>query len=351
MSRFFAACVFTALLAAGPVTGQDAEVADFGPNTAEEPLARKVSIAKAAGFLDSVAVEWTRKRKCGTCHTNFAYLWARPSLSAFQSPAMGEIRGFFEKRAEAWEKEKPKEQKRMIVWETQIIAIAVSLAVNDAQTTRKLHPMTRKAFEKTWALQKPDGSWNWPKCSWPPMEHDDYFGATYVAIGVGMAPEGYARSDEGRAGLDKIRGYLKAHPAPDLHHELMLLWASTKVDGLMSPEARDAAVRKLLAAQKEDGGWTLNSMGDYTRHDGTVNAQDAPSDGYATGLTVYVLRLAGIPAERAELARGVAWLKSHQRESGRWFTRSPSTDNHHFLTHTGTAYAVMALAECGEAKE
>lgn len=351
MIRSWTISVFAILCAAGPTTGQEQEYADPGPNSADEPVASKPSLARAAGFLDSVAVRWTRKRKCGTCHTNFAYLWARPSLSAFRSSAMAEVRGFFEKRAEAWENEKPQEQKRMIVWETQIIAIAVGLAMNDAQTTRKLHPMTRKAFEKTWALQKPDGSWNWPKCNWPPMEHDDYFGATYVAIGAGSAPEDYARTEEARTGLDKIRRYLKAHAPPDLHNELMLLWASTKVDDLMTPEARDAVVRRLLGAQKADGGWTLTSMGDYRRHDGTANAKDAPSDGYATGLAVYVLRLAGVPADRAEVARGVAWLRSHQRESGRWFTRSPSTDEYNFVTHAGTAYAVMALAACGAATD
>lgn len=351
MNRFFWVFLITAIVPAAPAGSQESAVPDFGPNTADEPVARKVSFRNAAGFLDSVAVEWTRKRKCGTCHTNFAYLWARPALGGGESPAMSEVRGFFEKRAEAWESEKPKEEKRMIVWETQIIAIAVSLAVNDSQTTRNLHPMTRKAFAKTWTLQKADGSWNWPKCNWPPMEHDDYFGATYVAIGVGSAPEEYARTDEAKAGLEKIRQYLKSHDAPDLHHQIMLLWASLKIDGLMTPEEREAVVRRILAAQREDGGWSLFTLGDYKRHDGSANGKDSPSDGYATGLAVYALRLAGLPAERAELARGVAWLKANQRESGRWFTRSPSTDKYHFVTHAGTAYAVMALAACGESKD
>jgi squalene-hopene/tetraprenyl-beta-curcumene cyclase len=61
---------------------------------------------------------------------------------------------------------------------------------------------------------------------------------------------------------------------------------------------------------------------------------------------IYVLRRSGMPATEEPLQRGVQWLKTHQRESGRWFTRSLYQDNEHFLTHAGTAMAVMALGEC-----
>jgi hypothetical protein len=39
----------------------------------------------------------------------------------------------------------------------------------------------------------------------------------------------------------------------------------------------------------------------------------------------------------------IAWLKANQRASGRWFTRSLKKDSRHFITHAGTAFAVMAL--------
>jgi squalene-hopene/tetraprenyl-beta-curcumene cyclase len=59
-----------------------------------------------------------------------------------------------------------------------------------------------------------------------------------------------------------------------------------------------------------------------------------------------VARLCGVPAADPRVAKGVAWLKSNQRESGRWFTRSLFEDNHHFISHAGTAYAVLALHLC-----
>ena len=75
--------------------------------------------------------------------------------------------------------------------------------------------------------------------------------------------------------------------------------------------------------------------------------QESPSDGYATGLLLYVLRQTGMPATDEPIRRGVAWLKSNQRESGRWFTRSLNNDKAHYVTNAGTAFAVLALEACG----
>src|SRR5438093_39347 len=56
------------------------EVVQPTPNKADEPLAKEFSLARAASFLDAGAVWWTHEKKCGTCHTNFPYLMARPLL-------------------------------------------------------------------------------------------------------------------------------------------------------------------------------------------------------------------------------------------------------------------------------
>ena len=126
----------------------------------------------------------------------------------------------------------------------------------------------------------------------------------------------------------------------------MLLWASQKIDGLMTKAQQAATIKELRAKQHEDGGWSLPSLGDWKRRDGSDNDKAAPSDGYATGLIVYVLRQAGVPTDDKAIQRGVAWLKSHQRESGRWFTFSLNNDRAHYMSNAGSAYAVLALKAC-----
>jgi squalene-hopene/tetraprenyl-beta-curcumene cyclase len=51
-----------------------------------------------------------------------------------------EVRRFFEDRVANWEKAKPH-------WDTEVVATAVTLAFQDAQTTGKLHPLSRKALD------------------------------------------------------------------------------------------------------------------------------------------------------------------------------------------------------------
>jgi squalene-hopene/tetraprenyl-beta-curcumene cyclase len=308
--------------------------------SSKEPIARVMSLKRSAEFLDAVAVQWTRQHKCGTCHTNYAYLMARPSLKEFASPAVAEVRAFFEGRAAHWDDPAPGAKPR---WDTEVVATAWVLAMSDAATTGTLQATTRKALDRMWTVQRPDGSWDWLKCDWPPYEHDDYYGAIVAALGAGYAPGDYARGPSAQAGLDRLRGYFRANPPPDLHHRAMLLWASTRLDGLVDEKQKEATIGSLRSLQQADGGWSLPSLGRWKRHDGTPNDPAAPSDGYGTGFVVFVLRQAGVPAADPAVARGVVWLEANQRESGRWFTRSLSTDKAHYISNAGTAFAVMAI--------
>ena len=327
---------------ATPLHPQLLHLTSAGPNRSDEALAASVSMRKARQFLDEAALAWTRGLRCGTCHTNYAYMIGRPSLGA-GTPASEQVRRFFENYAASFDTDQER-----VEWPTQVVATAVTLSLNDAATTGRLHAMTREALEWMWTLQRDDGSWNWIKTERPPLEADDYYGAVFAAVGVGHAPDGYAGSPAAKPGLEKLRAYLARNAAPNLHHETMLLWASTRLPDLMPGAGQAATISKLLAVQRADGGWSLPSLGNWIRRDGTPNdRQRAPSDGYGTGLVVYVLRQTGMSATHPAIARAVEWLKANQRESGRWFTRSLSQDTYHFISHAGTAYAVMALKACG----
>lgn len=337
--------LLTLLLFAGLASAADApKYPQPKPTKGDEPVAKAWSPAKAAEYLDGVGVNWTRDRQCVTCHTNMPYLFARPLLKGAPDDGWKEVRKFLEDDVKSWSNGgKPK-------GDAYVVVTAAALAVSDARTTGKLHPMTKDALDRMWTVQRKGGEWNWIKCDWPPLEHDDYYGAVVAAVAVGEAPGKYAETEKAQAGIKALQAYFAKTPAPDLHHSAWLLWASSKVNGLMTDEQRKTAVADLRKLQRKDGGWCLPSLGKYKRRDEakTPNDPAADSDGYATGLAVFALRQAGVSADDPAVAAGVKWLKANQRESGRWYTRSLNNDKAHYITHTGTAFAVLALEACGE---
>jgi len=309
-------------------------------NSPDEPLRAEFSLEAAVGFLDAAALSWQRDRKCFACHTDYAYFFARPPVS-WQIPAHEQLRARLEYLAEH-----PRDVKYRV---TELVMSAAMLAQNDALTTGSLHPTTRRALDRIWTVQREDGGFDWMKYNQPPSEIDDHYGATMAAIGVGAAPDNYADTPAARAGLDRLRGYFQRNPPAHLHHRAMLLLAAEHVDGIMAEPEQQQVVEDLLALQKPDGGWNAVTLGDWQRSDDQPRDLDA-SDGYGTGFAIYVLRTAGVSADDTHIQKGIAWLKTHQRASGRWFTRSMWKDSKHYLSHAGTAYAIAALAACGAGK-
>lgn len=339
MNRLLLTAVF---LAASALHADEKKPA---PTRADEAVAKRASADKAAAYLDYVAADWTATKKCVTCHTNAPFLMARRAVEK-SSPEEKAVRAFFEDRVANWDRGQKGDQPR---WDTEVVVAGVTLAVHDAATTGKLHPLTRKALDRMWTLQTKAGAWSWLKCNWPPLEHDDYFGAVFAAVGVSLAPDGYASTEAAQAGLTKLRGYFAETKAPSLHHKAWLLWASLKLDGLMTREQQAATIKELLDKQKADGGWNLPSLGDWQPNQkGRVNDAAGPGDGYGTGLVVYVLRQAGLEKDHPAMKKGAEWLRTSQRESGRWFTRSLNNDKAHYITHAGTAFALLALKACEE---
>jgi squalene-hopene/tetraprenyl-beta-curcumene cyclase len=311
--------------------------------SADEPLLEQLSLPKAAESLDRISLAWVQKHQCGSCHTGWPYLMSRAVIADEPSPALDEVRRFFEGRITNWDADEQVKKHA----HREIVGTSTALAMHDAQTTGKLQPTTRQALDRMWTLQRQDGAWNWPKCSWPPFEIDDYYGAVLAAVGVGHAPDRYAQSESAAAGLDKLHGYFKNTAPPSLHHKAWLLWAAAKLDGLMSADEQQATIRELLALQRPDGGWSLESLGKgWVGRDGEEANPDAPSDGYGSGLVVFVLRQAGVPADDPAIQRGKTWLMTHQRLSGRWFTRSMNGVPQHYISDAATPFAVLALDAC-----
>jgi squalene-hopene/tetraprenyl-beta-curcumene cyclase len=307
----------------------------------EDPLLERFSLPKAAGYLDRGA--HAHEDHCFACHATYAYLPAR-AVSGAPAAVYRETRQAVEQSAAklADAKLSPNDKPGRVA---EVVMTAAVLAQHDAAIAGKLHPATRTALDRIWDLQRADGGWDWIKSGNPPSEIDDHFGVTMAVIGVAAAPDGYAATPRARKGLEAARRWLRAHPPASMHQRGMLLLAAAHVGGLVGDQEIKQTIHDLVALQRPDGGWSMAALGDWKRADGAPLDRNA-SDGYGTGFAVYVLRRgAALPASDPRLQGAVAWLKTHQRASGCWFTRSPHK-NDELSTYVGTAYAILALDAC-----
>ena len=101
----------------------------------------------------------------------------------------------------------------------------------------------------------------------------------------------------------------------------------------------------MLSLQRADGGW--------------AQLPTLSSDAYATGQALNALVESGmLHPEGSDFRRGVAWLLSHQDETGAWVVQTrtfpiqpfftaefPPYDENQFISATATNWAMLALLE------
>jgi squalene-hopene/tetraprenyl-beta-curcumene cyclase len=342
----------------------------------------------AAAYLDYRAgwwMDWTGSARdhgtfCISCHTALPYALSRPALRpalAEQGPTAGEHRLIdnVTKRVRLWKDIGPYysdpgyDGTAAGSRGTESVLNALILASHDAQSGR-LSDDTLAAFDNMWALQQTTGesrgSWLWLQFDQEPWEAKDspYYGAALAAMAVGIAPENYGSRLEIQHNLQLLREYLsRESAAQSTINRVFLLWASTKLPGLLQPEQQKAIVNEVLGKQQADGGWRLASLtwrwngwslhglvNMWLREDGTP--MEGKSDGVATGLITLALQEVGVPRDNAQLKHGLSWLMSNQNAAeGFWPAssvnkrRHMSSDTGRFMSDAASAYAVLALTE------
>lgn len=347
-----------------------------GREPAPRPAADQWNEEAAARYLDDRMNSWltwpTAARDQGTscvsCHTVLPYALARPSLRTALSErevSMPEevMLERVTTRVRMWRDIEPyyPDQRHGLPKTsesrgTEAVLNALILATRDAEAGAMSDDL-RLAFSNLWALQMRrgplEGAWAWLNFGLEPWEgpQSSYSGAALAAIAIGTAPGDYATTPEIQEQLTLLRQYLgRGGDSESLFNRLMILWASSELEGVLEDSQRRTIVAAALADQEPDGGWSATALAPWQRIDGSVLGDG--SDGFATALAVLALQKSGDPAVAAAVERGRGWLIAHQNpETGGLPAQSinrdrdPSTEPAQFMTDAATALASLALAE------
>jgi squalene-hopene/tetraprenyl-beta-curcumene cyclase len=307
---------------------------------------------------------------CVSCHTGLTYLISRPALRQ----ALGEKSGptLYESvlvdsmratviRTDA--KDLFAGLKGPIVdqvYGAQVVMSALVLAIDDAPKA-KLSPEGEAAFARMWSIQLKDGAdkggFQWSDFDLDPWETKDAasYGAALAALATGMAPANYQARPAIKENVAALEAYLHEQmPSESLHNKMFLLWASSKLHGLLSEADRKAILDELWSKQEADGGFAVQSFGTWKKREAAVPA--VGSNAYLTALAAYATEQAGVPATQPGLAKALGWLRTHQdSQSGSW--AADSMNHKHsaygpipekFMTDAATGYATAALLGAGD---
>ena len=349
--------------------------------------------AAAAAYLDARMDLWfangtklktgDTQTACVSCHAGLAYAISRPVLRRVlhaDTPSAQEAKLIDDttRRVETYSTHQVlydfNERRQIESRGTEAVLNAVILTSADAaRGLREPSAPTKKALARMWETQRADGRWDWLEFGLEPWETTEavYHGATFAAFAAGTAlgqPDAAAT-----AGIDRLRAYLSSnYQAQHLYNRTWVLLASTRLKRVVTDAHRDALISDLVRAQREDGGWSLESMGPWkwsktappVKSPGDLDAALlSRSDGYATGLVVYTLKQAGVSRDHAAIRKGIRWLEANQRTipvpdvPGRaWHAHSLNYDREHggekgepwrrlFMSDTATAFAILALAD------
>jgi hypothetical protein len=311
------------------------------PEVTPSPTHACKAVERGLAFLEKDAAKWRKERNCSSCHHGTMTVWALCEAKSQGYPVAAETLADTVKWTKERLKDIDKPRDTRPGW-SMVSTAAVYLAVM-AQTVPKQEALSpdelRRIAGHLVRHQEADGSWAWslaPAKNRPPpvFESDEIVTRlAYLALGP-YVPADPAKKSNVRASREKASAWLgKTKPSDST--QAMAVRLLGKVRAGESAKACAPELADLLARQNKDGGWG--------------QLKDLPSDAYATGQALYVLNLAGVNNNRAEIQRGVAFLVASQKEDGSWPMKSrahpgekPMT-NPVPITYFGSAWATLGL--------
>jgi hypothetical protein len=331
-----------ALIAALLIAQSTARAADPVPN---ETL--RSAVQKSLAPLVRTSPTFIKKGGCNSCHNQMLPAAAQ----AFARGRGIEVGPPIEQLApELSEATAERYAEYSVAGGAGINALAFEFFANDL-LKRPADARIRSQIHYIKSQQQPNGHWRAsvtnhgqqglarPGAARPPLITDDFTPTAFMVRAMAVyGPSSEAADTRGR--IDKARDWLaKAQAVRTQEHAFRVLglkWAGA------DRRAIESAARSLQTLQHANGGFS--------------QLPTLPPDAYATGIALYALHEAGMPATHQVYQSGLKFLLSTQAPDGTWHVRSRSLEfqpyfesgypyeRDQWISAAGAAYATFALA-------
>ncbi|HVJ82240.1 MAG TPA: prenyltransferase/squalene oxidase repeat-containing protein, partial [Planctomycetia bacterium] len=279
---------------------------------AEAPNAEagRKAVEKGLQFLQKDAAKWRQEKKCANCHHGVMTVWAFSEAKATGFAVAPEVVAENVK----WTKntlekiDQPRDSRpgfSMLSTPALFLsAMALGASNQDALSADELKRIGAHLVRH----QEKDGSWAWssaPAQNRPPPVFESDEVATliaYSALEPGEKAEPKEKTEIRESRQWAAAWLAKTKPSDTTQGALLQLLVKSRSGE--SAESMRKPIEAVMARQNKDGGWS--------------QVKESPSDAFATGQALYVLRQVGVEKDRAELQRGVAFLVKKQKEDGSW---------------------------------
>jgi N-acyl-D-amino-acid deacylase len=298
---------------------------------------RKQAVARGLVIVQKAAANYPSNRSCFSCHHQTLPMLAMTAARGAKFAINDELlQGQAEFTHRSFrERIEPMKEGRGIGGMAMTVAYGLwTLAIADWKSDDTTAAMVTFLLK----TQKDDGRWVF-QTSRPPLE-DSFVTCTVLAAYYLEKFATDEQQSQADAAVAKAKSWLANAAITSQEDRSSMLWGRHLLGA--GTDEIDAARRRVLAAQRDDGGWG--------------QLDDMASDAYATGQALFVLQATGLATTDSAYRRGVALLIKTQCDDGSWYVETRSKpvqtffDNgdphgkHQFISVPATAWAVAALS-------
>ncbi|MFG0333829.1 MAG: hypothetical protein ACF8TS_10740 [Maioricimonas sp. JB049] len=288
-----------------------------------DPTALRESVHKALPYIAAQGVEWIEEKDCVSCHRVSLMTWALLDAQRHGFVVDAEkLSGWRTWSREALLSERDDGDR---VGSRNTEALSHILWAERNQPDRPLNEFVGLIRQ----TQKEDGTW--PAGGQLPMQKRPANETVHVSTMWNLLALGTTGNVDDQAlrarALERVTRGEKAESTE---------WYALRL--LLAVQSRDADAiarwtEQLQSLQREDGGWGWRIEDD--------------SDALGTGMALYALSEAGVPAGHNVIRRGVDFLVESQNDDGSWTVRNTKekkkTKPAETATYWGTCWTVIGL--------